>query len=272
MNSKEDTSTADYSVEAWVVPPGGNRTIDVADVERLRIGLVAGSISVIGHDGEDTRIEIEQVIEHEVHITLDHGSLQINQPKRNWKDAFATVASFARSRMSASVTVMIPRTSSVKIGTASAETLVSGMHGGTSVNTVSGDIQLSEVSGRIDINTASGRVDVDGLDGRLEVRSVSGELTVAGRGDQLSLETVSGNALLDIEGAPKLISVNSVSGDVTARLDRDPGVTVDFKSLSGKYAVDGAMGKGNVSPRVEGEPSIRIACNSVSGDLTVVRR
>lgn len=268
----ENTANADFSVETWVVPAGGVRTIDVAHVDRLRVGLVAGEVSVMGHDGTDTRIEIEQVLEHEVHVTLDHGTLQINQPKRNWRETFSAAASFIRSRTSASVTLMVPRTASVKVSTATAEALVSGMHAGASVNTASGDIQLSAVIGSIDVNTASSRVDIDGLDGDLEVRSVSGELTAAGRTDRLGLETVSGSALLDLEGAPKSVTVHSVSGDVTVRLDRGPGVSLDFKSLSGEYTVDGQTRKGKGSPRVEGEPNIRIACNSVSGDLTVVRR
>ncbi|WP_293697729.1 DUF4097 family beta strand repeat-containing protein [uncultured Agrococcus sp.] len=272
MNTTHHTSDSDFSVETWVVPPGGSRTIDVAGIERLRVGLIAGNINVIGHDGADTRIEIEQVIEHDVHVTAERGELQINQPKRNWRDAFSTAASVMRSRTSASVTVMLPRSAFAKIGTTSAETLVSGILNGASVNTVSGDVQLSQVSGRVDINTASGRVDIDGLDGHLELRSVSGEVTVAGTGDNLSVETVSGNVLLDIDGYPKLISVNSVSGDSTVRVQQGAGLSVDFKSLSGQYAVDGISGKGKATPRIDGEPSIRIACHSVSGDLTVVRR
>lgn len=272
MNDAHNTSEADYSVETWVIHPGGNRTIDVADVERLRAGMVAGNISIIGHDGDDTRIEIETVVEHEVHVTLDHGALQINQPKRTWKDTFVSVASFTRARTSSSITVMLPRHVSVKVGTVSAEVLVTGMRSGASVNTASGDIQLSDVKESIDINTASGRVDIDGLNGILDMRSVSGELTVSGSSERLSLETVSGNALLDLEGNPSLISVNSVSGDVTARLDAGPGLSADFKSISGNYAVDGNSGRGNASPHTTGEPVIRISCNSVSGNLTVVRR
>lgn len=271
MNETHESSS-DYSVETWVIPPGGYRTIDVTGIERLRVGLIAGNISVIGHDGADTRIEIEQVIEHDVHVTVERGELQVNQPKRNWRDAFSTAASVIRSRTSASVTVMLPRSAAAKIGTTSAEALVSGLLGGASVNSVSGDVQVSEVSGRVDINTASGRVDIDGLDGHLESRSVSGEVTVAGTGDNLSVETVSGNVLLDIDGHPKLVSANSVSGDSTVRVQQGAGLSVDFKSLSGQYTVDGIAGKGKASPRIDGDPSIRVACHSVSGDLTVVRR
>lgn len=271
MAANESTE-ADYSVETWRVEPGASRTVDMVGIRRLRAGLIAGSLSVVGHDGDDARIEVEQVEQEAVHISLDDGTLSINQPKQQWKDFFGSVSGLVRGRISAHVTVMLPRAAAVKIGTTTAETLVAGMRAPVSVNTVSGEIQLSDVQGQIDINTASGRVDIDGLDGSLDLRSVSGELTVAGTGDRFGIETVSGDAVLDLTGSVRVVTLHSVSGDLTARIDASIGVRADFNSLSGSYAIGTQRGKGSADVTLDGQPVMQIGCSTVSGDLAIVRR
>lgn len=265
-------SAPDYSVETWRVAPGSNRTIDITGVASLRVGLLSGAVSVVGHDGADTRVEIEQVEQEDVHVTFDDGILTINQPKQQWRDFFGTVGGMIRGRVASQVTVMLPRAAAVKIGTTSAEALVTGTSGGISVNTVSGEIQLNDVRGSTDVNTASGRIDIDGMDGSLDLRSVSGELTLAGTGDRISIETVSGDALLDLTGDVRLVTLHSVSGDLTARVDAGIGLRADFNSLSGRHAIDGHSGKGSFDVSLDGQPVTKIACSTVSGDLTVVRR
>lgn len=266
-------SAADYTVQTWRVAPGAARTIDVTEVRALHVGLMAGQISVVGHDGDDTRIEIDEVADENVDITLDDGTLAINQPKMQFSRAFDSLRSMFGSSTSANVQVLVPNNTRVKIGTKSAEVLVSDTTAGAVVNSASGEVQLSGVSGRIDVNTASGRIDVYDLDGRLEVRTVSGEITVMGRSSDIGVDTVSADVLLDLRGEVASVNTNSVSGNVTARFDGETGVHAKLRSMSGWMRVlDSPAVKGGQEVRIDGTSTVRITSSSVSGNLTVMHR
>lgn len=266
-------SDADYTVQAWRVAPGSSRTIDVTEVRELHIGLMGGQVSVVGHDGDDTRIEVDGVVHENVDISLDDGLLNINQPKMQFSRAFDSLKSVFGSSTKASVHVLTPRGTKVKVGTKTAEVLVSDLAAGATVNSATGEIQVNGVTGRIDINSASGRVDVFDLDGRLEARTVSGEVTVMGSSDEIGVDTVSADVLLDLSGHTSSISINSVSGNVTARLDADLGVAARLRSVSGWMRLfDGQAVKGGQTVETEGEATVRITSSSVSGDLTVMHR
>ena len=114
-------TSPDYSVETWLVPPGGSRTIDVASVHSLRVGIISGTISVVGHDGDDCRVEVEQVERDDVHVSIDDGRLSISQPKQQWSEFFGTVGNLIRGRITASITVMVPRSVAIKSGTTTAD-------------------------------------------------------------------------------------------------------------------------------------------------------
>ena len=271
--SGADYSGADYTVQAWRVAPDASRTIDVTDVRIVHVGLMGGQVSVVGHDGDDTRIEIDGVVHENVDISLDDGVLNVNQPKLQFSRAFDSLKSVFGSSTKANVHVLTPRGTKVKVGTKTAEVLVSDLTAGATVNSATGEIQVNGVTGRLDINTASGRVDVFDLDGRLEVRTVSGEVTVMGRSEEIGVDTVSGDVLLDLTGHTRSISINSVSGDVTARLDAGLGVTARQRSVSGWMRIfDGQTIKGSQTVETEGESMVRISSSSVSGDLTVMHR
>ena len=266
-------SAADFTVQAWRVAPGATRTIDVTEVRNLHVGLMGGQVSVVGHDGDDTRIEIDEVEVDNVDITLDDGTLSINQPKLQFSKAFDSLKSMFGTSTSANVQVLVPSNTPVKIGTKSAEVLVSDTTAGAVVNSASGEVQLSGVSGRIDVNTASGRIDIYDLDGRLEVRTVSGEITVLGRSSDIGVDTVSADVLLDLRGEVAAINTNSVSGNLTARFDAGTGVHAKLRSVSGWMRVlDQPAVKGGQEVRVEGTSTVRVTSSSVSGDLTVMHR
>lgn len=268
-----DQDAADYTVQAWRVLPEASRTIDLTGVRSLHIGLMAGQVNVVGHDGDDTRIEIDQVRGENVDVTLDDGVLNINQPKLQFSKAFDGLKSVFGSSTSSNVYVLVPAATKVKIGTKSAGVLVSDLASGASLNSASGEIEVSGVTGRLDVNTASGRIDVFELDGRLEVHTVSGAVTAIGTADEVGVDSVSGEVLLDLSGKPRSININSVSGDVTARLDAGVGVNAKLRSVSGWMRIDDKPAtKGSETVRVEGSAPVNIASTTVSGDLTVMFR
>ena len=84
--------------------------------------------------------------------------------------------------------------------------------------------------------------------------------------------------ILDVIGTPAEINTNTVSGDLTVRLDSGQGERYRVNTVAGTVFVDdttfkGTLGKG--FERVVGELSgswLDLQANSVSGNISIVRR
>jgi hypothetical protein len=96
-----------------------------------------------------------------------------------------------------------------------------------------------------------------------------------------TIDTVSGSALIDSAGETLTVSVNTVSGNATVRLDEGYPANYVVRSVSGRVQIDGVVRSGNgTGPTTNyvgsvGELSGSFAdvrAHSVSGDITVLRR
>jgi hypothetical protein len=95
------------------------------------------------------------------------------------------------------------------------------------------------------------------------------------------VDTVSGSMLVDSTGQAHQVGLNTVSGNATVRLDDGLPANYVVRSVSGRVQVDGVVRSGlgtgpttNFSGSV-GELSgsfVDVRANSVSGDVTVLRR
>src|SRR5690606_4846064 len=94
-----------------------------------------------------------------------------------------------------------------------------------------------------------------------------------------SIDTVSGDMLIDSTGSTNHIALNTVSGNATVRLDKDLPANYVIRSVSGRVQVDGVV-RSRSGPTTNftgatGELSgnfVDVRANGVSGDVTVVRR
>jgi hypothetical protein len=83
---------------------------------------------------------------------------------------------------------------------------------------------------------------------------------------------------LDLTGTPEEISNNTVSGDLTIRLDEGVPARYSLNSVSGTLQIDstitrGTHGRGfNHSTGSSEGKRVEVRANSVSGDITSVRR
>ncbi|MGN6127352.1 MAG: DUF4097 family beta strand repeat-containing protein [Humibacter sp.] len=264
--------------ERWLVMPGDSKTIDFEVVRKLKVSLVGGQVDVIGHDEPTARVEVNDVEGKEIKISIDGDTLEVDHPQWRW-DNFIDVFRSWRGKARADVTILVPRDVSLKLGVVSATALVSGLVTDAKLNTVNGEITADGLIGDLDLNTVSGELTARDHRGEITVHTVSGDITVSGSVPKFSAESVSANVYLDLFDVPYNINTNTVSGDVTLRIDDGLGVRYRINTVSGVAHLDGttivrgSMGKTftHETGTLEGR-WVDMSVNSVSGNLSVVRR
>lgn len=261
----------------WLVNPGESKTIDIDDVRRVKIGLIGGRVDVIGHDEPTTRVEVSGVTVKDLKITVNGDSLEIDHPQLDWDNFIAVFKSWT-GKARADISVLVPREIALKLGTVSADALVSDIVSDARLSTVSGDLTADSVTGDIDLNTVSGELAVRNHHGAIKVNTVSGDVTASGTMGRVAIDGVSGNVFLDVVGIPDTIRSNTVSGDLTLRLDADVPARYKFNTVGGVFHVDNAVFRGASSHRFDYQDGplddrwTEVQANSVGGNASVVRR
>lgn len=259
--------------EKWLID--GPKTIDIdRTVRKLKVSLVAGQVDIVGHDEPTARIEVHSVKGKDLKVTLTDDTLEIDHPQLSW-DNWIEAFKFFRGSARADVSIMVPRDLELKFGVVSASALVSGLNSEGSISTVSGDVVIDGINGDIQINSVSGELAVQNHYGRITAHSISGDMTAAGEIFGFSGDTVSGDVYLDVHGTPDSITINSVSGNTTLRLE--PGTPAQYRinTVSGRLQLDdtqitGVHGSftskyGELSGRY-----LELKASSVSGNVSVL--
>jgi hypothetical protein len=269
------------SLEKWIIHPGETRVIDIEAVRKLKVGLIGGQIDVIAHDEPGARIEVHGVTIKDLRIEVTGDVVEIDHPQLRWDNFLEVFRNFGAGGPKAEISVAVPREIALTLGVVSASALVSGIRHDTRLNTVSGYIIVDGIRGDLTVNAVSGDVQIRELDGSLSANSVSGDVAATGSLRKATIDTVSGSMLVDSSGEAHQVALNTVSGNATVRLDEGRPANYVVRSVSGRVQVDGVVRSGqgtgpttNFSGSV-GELSgsfVDVRANSVSGDVTVLRR
>ena len=258
--------------ERWLID--GERTIDIEMIRKLKVGLVAGQVNIVGHDDPGARVEVHSVRGKALTVTINGDTLEIDHPQLGW-DNFIEVFKSFRGSASADISIMVPRDIDLKFGIVTASALISGLTEDARISTVSGDVMIDSHYGDLELNAVSGEISVRDHCGRIVAHTVSGDLTASGEIRSFTSDGVSGNVFLDIRGIPKLVRINTVSGDITTRLE--PNVPVQYKinTVTGKLQLDDSEIRGvrgaytGTFGRLE-EHWLEFRANTVSGDVSVL--
>ena len=269
------------SDEKWLIKPGENRVIDLEDIRKLKVGLVGGQIDVVAHDEPGVRIEVHSVTIKDLRIEASGDVVEIDHPQLRWDNFLEVFRNFGAGGPKAEISVAVPRDIALTLGVVNASALVSGLASEARLNTVSGDIIVDGLTGDLSVNAVSGEVQVRGLVGALSANSVSGDIAATGTIRKATVDTVSGAMLVDSAGPVHGVSLNTVSGNATVRIDEGLPANYVLRSVSGRVLVDGVVRSGQgTGPTTNytgsaGELSgtfVDVRVNSVSGDITVLRR
>jgi DUF4097 and DUF4098 domain-containing protein YvlB len=205
-------------------------------------------------------------------------------------------------RGSADLEVFVPRGSSLKIATTSADVTSSGVNGAQEIGTVSGEVTAEIGNTEIEVKTVSGDVDLrgNGKPADVTVSTVSGSLSLDRAGGALEVVTVSGDLEVTMADTRELrvrstsgdatvhckllrdarVSMETVSGDFSLRAPSQAGFSTDIESFSGdiggcmKSSVQRASkyGPGTRLETKVGEGSARVRMKSLSGNIDVCDR
>lgn len=262
--------------DKWLIQPGETKTIDVEVVRSLKVGLLGGQIDIIGHDEPGARIEVHSVSGRDLKILVDGDRLEIDHPQLRW-DNFIEVFKTMRSSAKADISVLVPRDVALKFGVVSASALIAALETDAKLSTVSGDIVIDNVTGDLELNSVGGELSARDHRGRVVAHTVSGDVTVTGRVPKFSVDSVSGDVMVDISGTPDEISSNTVSGNLTVRIPEAVGARYQVNTVSGKMQLDSASLRTSPGRTVSGTTGsldgtwVEINANSVSGNVSVLR-
>jgi hypothetical protein len=265
------------TLEKWLVTPGQSKIIDIELVRHLKVSLIAGRVDVIGHDEPGARVTVHSVSGKDLKISMEGDSLEIDHPQLRW-DNFIEVFSSFRGTARADISILVPRDVALKFGVISADALVSGLANDARISTVSGDIVIDACSGDLELNGVNGEFSVRGHTGDVSAHTVSGDLTASGNIRRFSVDGVSGNVFVDIDGVPDRINTNSVSGNLTVRLGAEVAARYRINTVSGTLQLDDRTVRGTLGKGFDGSVGdlsgswLELNAKSVSGDVSVVRR
>ena len=268
------------TMEKWLIHPGETRVIDIEDIRSLKISLVGGQIDVVAHDEPGARIEVHSVSGKDLRIETSGDAVEIDHPQLHWDNFLEVFRNFGQAGPKAEISVAVPHDVALTLGVVSANALVSGIRSDVKLNTVSGDVIADGLEGSITVNAVSGDVQIRDLTGSLGANSVSGDVAVTGTIRRATVDTVSGGMLVDAGGPVQQVSLNTVSGNGTVRLDEGVPANYVVRSVSGRVQIDGIVRSGQGSgPTTSFTGSVGelsgsfadVRCNSVSGDVVVVR-
>jgi DUF4097 and DUF4098 domain-containing protein YvlB len=259
--------------EKWLI--SGEKVIDVDLIRTLKVGLIAGTVNVIGHDEPGARIEVHSVSGRELKITVDGDTLEIDHPQLRWDNFIEVFKSFKPGNARADISITVPRDVALKFGVISASALISGLTEDATISTVSGDVVIDGVYGDLQLNGVSGEIAVRNHYGNIAAHTISGDITASGELMKFTADTVSGDVFLDIRGIPDEVRANTVSGDVTARLEAETPVKYRINTVSGRLQLDQSDIRG-VRGSYEGrfgvleERWLDFKANTVSGNVSVL--
>jgi DUF4097 and DUF4098 domain-containing protein YvlB len=259
--------------EKWLVD--GPKTIDIESARSLKVGLIGGQIDIVAHDEPGVRVEVHSVSGKDLKVSVDGDTVEIDHPQLGWDNWFDVFKSWT-GKARADVSVMVPRDIRVKLGVVSASALLSGVNEDASLSTVSGDLVIDSVSGDLSLNSVSGEITVRNHYGKISAHSVSGDITAAGTLHRFSSDSVSGSVMLDTADIPDEITVNTVSGAVTVRLEADVPASYALNTVGGKlqvgdHAITGVKGRftGKFGDLDKRWTDLRV--NTVGGDVSLLR-
>jgi DUF4097 and DUF4098 domain-containing protein YvlB len=260
------------SQQKWLVD--GPKTIEIDGIRRLKVGLVAGHVDVLAHDEPTVRVEVHSVSGKDLRITAEGDTLEIDHAQLSWENWLDVFRNFSPGAARTDVSILVPRATALKLGVVSATALVSGLTADADLSTVSGDLATDGIVGRLQLNAVSGELTARNHEGRIAAHTVSGDVSATGAVTSFTSDGVSGDVFLDLAGVPDAIKVNTVSGDVSARLGSDVATAYAVNTVAGKLQLD----DGSFRPRGKftgkyGQLDGRwtdFRANTVSGDVNVL--
>jgi hypothetical protein len=260
---------------AWKITEPERITLE-EDVNDLTVSLVAGRLNVVGGDGP-ARIEVTSIRDRPVEILLEEGRLKISHEFPTGWPGFLWWLFGGRYKVD--VSVVVPFDAAVRLKLASGSVIASSLRNGAAVEVTSGRITLLGIDGPVAGKVVSGSIEALTLGGEVDLETVSGEIVVAdSTAGVVSARTISGSVTCDLDNPPAGTDVrlDTVSGEITARVREDSDLRVSLNAISG-HVVNAfpeldQHSRSTVTGRLGTGTGGHLAANATSGTISLLRR
>ena len=185
----------------------------------ISVDNLSGSVRVEGWDRPEIRVAGSLGDDTEG-LTIEGGEsswdIEVEIPEGHWG---------GRRDVESRLEIWVPRGADVEVETVSASIRVADVDGRLDLESVSGAIDASGGGREVELETVSGAIDFTGSDASVAAESVSGRVKLRGVAGEVEVSSVSGR--VDVEGSvSRRASFDSVSGELTLRLDPSPGASI----------------------------------------------
>lgn len=195
--------------------------IDASGIKAINISSVSTPVKVITGEGNKIKADFKGKIKTNIGgRTPELSILKINE-ELTIEIIYPTIVSFGIfdiSDLSLEVTIPEGIAASTKISTTSAKIDIE--------NIKAAELSVGSVSGAININNVEAE--------NIEMKNTSGKCLIDDSGGGIHINTVSGEAVINLKQLDDEIKVSSVSGAVRLNIPEDSSFDFDLSSVSGK--------------------------------------
>jgi DUF4097 and DUF4098 domain-containing protein YvlB len=197
------------------------RSLDATPRGRIEIELFDGSVEVEGWDKNELQVSGS--------LARPGDELEL---ERTGNSIEVEVESAHPGESRASLSLKVPRGSSVRIGVMSSSVEVRGVEGDVDIEAVAGNILVAGAPRKVLAQTVTGAIDVrtTGSEG-CDIETVSGSIEVEGTARRIDANSVAGPIRLRVAGVTAG-KIETVAGTVDAALEPGPHARFGFESFS----------------------------------------
>lgn len=260
-------------------------------VEHIEINWPVGSVTVKPHGSDTVSFSEESAKEltddARLHYWLDGATLHIQ---------FCRAGKWRLDDMEKDLTVLVPDAltlAEVEVNSLSAEVCLEGLRANKlTVDTMSAEVRLDGLrADRLTVGTTSGNtrlvgcavtelVNTSTISGELEAElvqplaefngsSTSGAFQISAPAiENFSSSSISGSVSLSVQSAPKLLDIDTTSGNIDLVLPEDAAFTLDYDATSGELSSDlpYTMERGRY---IFGDGTGKYVIGAISGDVQI---
>ncbi|WP_433056795.1 DUF4097 family beta strand repeat-containing protein [Dactylosporangium sp. CS-033363] len=260
----------------WKISEPERLALD-GEVVDLNVSLVAGRLNVVGSDEGPARVEVAEIADRAVNVSVAGGRLDVSQDfPKGWPGFLWWLFG---SRFKVDVSVVVPTGATVKLHVASGTVIASSLRNGAEVDVTSGRITLLGIDGPVKGRIVSGSIEGLTLGGEVALETVSGEIVVAdSTAAKVSARTISGSVTCDLDNPPDgtEVHLDTVSGEITARVREDSDLRVSLHAVSGHvlnaFPELDQHGRNSVTGRLGSGTGGHLAASATSGSISLLRR
>lgn len=255
--------------------------ITVDDVRKIDLDWISGNIKIEEYNGNKIEFYEENSSslseDDKMRYFVDNGTLKIRFRKSYM--GFGLLKSLNKAIVLRIPVSMEDGLNEFKIDNVSSSINIEALiTDNLTIDSVSGEISIRNLLAKeLDIETVSGTVNVSAKSEILNIETVSGTLNAvidSALIKKVNVDSVSGDAFLDLGSCPEDLDMESVSGNAHITIPENKGFEVKYDTVSGKFKCDFAVSitKKEAVYKEGNSGNSKLRINTVSGNININKK